>query len=85
MDMCSLQASLDTIEHVCTHEKAHVPSSEKVSHKNEAGAKRPSTDATKQAHKKARFKKSCKLCKKHGARILRMLPKIAASTRKTGR
>ncbi len=36
------------------------------SHKNEVGTKRPSTGATKQVPKKVCFKKSCKLCKKHG-------------------
>ncbi len=61
-----LQASLKAIEHVCTPEKAHVPSREKASHKNEAGAKQPSNGATKQVHKKVRFEKSCKLCKKYG-------------------
>jgi hypothetical protein len=66
MVMHSLQASLKAIEHVCTPEKSHAPSSEKASHKNEAGDKRPSNGATKQAHKKVHFKKSCKLCKKHG-------------------
>jgi hypothetical protein len=62
----SLQASLEAIERVFTPEKAHLPSSEKASHKNKAGAKRPSTGATKQAPKKVHFKKSCKLCKKYG-------------------
>jgi hypothetical protein len=66
MDMRSLQASLEAIEHVCTHEKAHAPSGKKASHKNEAGAKRPSNGAAKQACKKVRFKKSCELCKKYG-------------------
>ncbi len=66
MDMRSLQASLKAIKHMCTHEKTHVPSGEKASHKNEAGAKRPSNGATKQAHKKVRFKMSCKLSKKFG-------------------
>jgi hypothetical protein len=66
MDMCSLQALLEAIECICTPEKAHAPSSKKASHKNKAGAKRPSTGATKQAHKKVCFEKSCKLCKKHG-------------------
>ncbi len=64
--MHSLQASLKAIEHVCTHEKAHAPSGKKASHKNKAGAKRPSNGATKQAHKKVCFKKSCELCKKYG-------------------
>jgi hypothetical protein len=66
MDMRSLQASLKAIERVCTPEKAHVQSGEKASHKKEAGAKRPSTGATKQAHKKVYFERSCKLFKKHG-------------------
>jgi hypothetical protein len=51
MDMHSLQVSLKAIEHVCTPEKAHALSSKKASHRNKAGAKRPSTGATKQAHK----------------------------------
>ncbi len=38
----------------------------KASHKNEAEAKWPSNGATKQAHKKVCFEKSCKLCKKFG-------------------
>ncbi len=46
MDMHSLQASLKTIERLCTHEKAHAPSGKKASHKNKAGAKQPSNDAT---------------------------------------
>jgi hypothetical protein len=66
MDMRSLQASLKAIEHMCTPERAHAQSGKKAFHKNKAGAKRPSTGATKQAHKKVSFEKSCKLCKKHG-------------------
>jgi hypothetical protein len=66
MDMRTLQASLKAIERVCTHKKAHVPSVERASHKNEAGTKRPSTGATMRVPKKVRFEKSCKLCKKYG-------------------
>jgi hypothetical protein len=66
MDMYSLQASFKAIKRVCTHEKTHVPSGKKASHKIKAGAKRPSNGATKQAHKKVHFEKTCKLCKKHG-------------------
>jgi hypothetical protein len=66
MDMRSFQASLKVIERVCTPKKSHAPSGEKDSHKNEAGAKRPSTGAMKQATKKVGFEKSCKLCKKYG-------------------
>jgi hypothetical protein len=43
MDMHTLQASLEAIGRMCTHKKARVPSGEKASHKNKAGAKRPST------------------------------------------
>jgi hypothetical protein len=66
MDMHSLQTSLKAIERICTHEKTHAPSGEKASHKNKAGAKRPSTGATKQAPKKVHFERSCELCKKDG-------------------
>ncbi len=66
MGMCTLQASLKAIERVCTHKKAHAPSSEKASHKNKAGARQPSTGDTMRVPKKVHFKKSCKLCKKHG-------------------
>jgi hypothetical protein len=66
MDMHSLQASLKAIECVCTPEIANAKSGETASHKNEVEAKRPNTGATKQAHKKVRLEKSCKLCKKHG-------------------
>ncbi len=66
MDLRSLQASLEVIERVCTHEKAHAPSGKKASYKNKAGAKQPSNGATNQAHKKVCFKKTCKLCKKFG-------------------
>ena len=84
MDMRSLQASLEAIERICTPEKAHVPSGKKASPKNEAGAKWPSTGATKQAHKKVSFEKSCKLCKKHGGTHTMYATKDAASTRMTG-
>jgi hypothetical protein len=66
MDMHCLQASLEAIERVCTPEKAHAQSGKKASHKNKAGAKRPSTGAIKQVPKKVHFERSCKLCKKHG-------------------
>jgi hypothetical protein len=66
MDMCTLLASLEDIEHVCTHEKAHVPSGEKASQKSKAGTKRPNTGATLRVPKKVHFEKSCELRKKHG-------------------
>jgi hypothetical protein len=66
MDMRTLLASLEAIEHVCTYEKAPVPSGEKASQKSKAGAKRPNTGAALRVPKKVRFKKSCELCKKYG-------------------
>jgi hypothetical protein len=66
MDMHSLQASLEAIEHVCMQEKAHAQSGKKTSHKSKAGTKWPITGATKQVPKKVHFERSCKLCKKHG-------------------
>jgi hypothetical protein len=66
MDMHTLLASLKAIEHVCAHDKAHAPSGKKASHKNKAGAKRPSNGATLWVPKKVHFKKSCEPCKKHG-------------------
>ncbi len=65
MDMGSLQASLEAIEHACTPKNAHAQSGKKASHKNKAGAKQPITGAMKQAHKKVCFERSCELCKKH--------------------
>ncbi len=41
INMRTLLASLEAIERLCTHEKANVPSGEKASHKNEAGASGP--------------------------------------------
>ncbi len=58
MDMHSLQASLEAIKCICTHEKTHAPSGKKASHKNKAGAKQPSNGATKQAHKKGLTKRT---------------------------
>jgi hypothetical protein len=66
MDMRTLLASLEAVEHVCTHEKTHVTSGEKASQKSKAGTKRPSTGATLRVPKKVCFEKSCELCKKHG-------------------
>jgi hypothetical protein len=66
MDMRALLASLKAIECICTHKKAHVPSGEKASQKSKAGTKLPNTGATLRVPKKVHFKKSCKLCKKHG-------------------
>jgi hypothetical protein len=68
MDMRSLQASLEAIEHVCTLKKAHAQSGEKGSQKSKAGTKQPSNGATEQVPKKVNFDKSCELWKKHGGK-----------------
>jgi hypothetical protein len=65
MDMCTLLASLEAIERICTHEKAPVPSGEKASQTSKAGAKQPNTGATLRVPKKVCFKKYCELCKKY--------------------
>jgi hypothetical protein len=85
MDMCSLQASLKAIEHVCTPEKAYTPSIKKASHKNEAGAKQPSTLEQRSRLTRKSILRSLASCARHmGVCILRMLPKIATSMRKKG-
>jgi hypothetical protein len=84
MDMGTLLTSLEAIERVCTHEKAHVPSREKASHKNKSGTKRLSTGATLRVPKKIRFKKSCELCKKHGGAHTMHLTKDCRKYKKDG-
>ncbi len=66
VDMHSLQASLEAIEHVSTQEKPNAQSGKKASQKNEAETKWLSTGAMKQVPKRVCFEKSCKLCKKYG-------------------
>jgi hypothetical protein len=66
MDLCLLLTPLETIEHICTHEKAKSESSKKASHKGEKGKKQPGTKSTAMVSKKVHFEKHCNLCKKHG-------------------
>jgi hypothetical protein len=84
MDMHSLQASLEAIEHVCTPEKAYAQSGKKASHNNKAGAKRPSTMPQSRLTRKSVLRGLASCARNMGARILRTLPKIAASSKKTG-
>jgi hypothetical protein len=65
MDMHSLQASIEAIEHVCTHEKAHAPSGKKASHKNKVEPSGP-VMKHKAGSQELCFEKCCELCKKHG-------------------
>jgi hypothetical protein len=66
VDMHLLLTPLKAIECVCTQEKAHAISGEKASAKSKTGTKQPSSGSTNRVPKKIRFKKHCKLCKKHG-------------------
>jgi hypothetical protein len=66
VDMHLLLTSLEAIEWVCRQEKANALSNKKASTKSKTGTKQPSTGYTNKVPKKVRFKKHCKLCKKHG-------------------
>jgi hypothetical protein len=67
--MRSLLLSLEAIECVCGHErseKSNASRDKKASHSEKKGTKRPGTDNNARVPKKARTKKHCNLCKKHG-------------------
>ncbi len=66
MDLHLLLTLLEAIEHICSHKKAKLESSEKASHKGKKGKKHPGTKSTARVPKKVYFKKHCNLCKKHG-------------------
>ncbi len=67
LDMRTLLTSLEAIERICTHEKAkQEEKAEKYSFNGKKGKKRPGTDPTARAPKKACFAKKCDECKKHG-------------------
>ncbi len=69
MDMRSLLLSLEAIERVCGQErseKSNDSCDEKALHSKKTGTKRPGTDNNTKVPKKARTKKHCNLCKKHG-------------------
>jgi hypothetical protein len=83
MDMHSLQASLEAIECVCTHEKSNAPSGKKASHKNKAVAKRPVMVPRSRLTRKSVSRSLVSCARNMGACILRTLPKTAASMRKT--
>jgi hypothetical protein len=85
MDMRTLLASLEAIEHKCTHEKVPAPSGEKASQKSKAGAKRPNTEPRCRFPRKSALRSLVSYARNMGARILCMLPRIAASTKKTER
>jgi hypothetical protein len=83
MDMRTLLASLEAIECVRTHKKAHVPSGVKTSHKNKAGTKWPVLELRCRFPRKSISRSLASFVRSMGARILCTLPRIAASTRKT--
>ena len=69
VDTHSLLVSLEAIERVCGQErskKSNPSRDEKASHSEKKGTKRPGTEANARVPKKARAKKHCDLCKKHG-------------------
>ncbi len=69
MDMRLLLLSLEAIECVCGQErseKSNTSRDKKASHSEKKGTKRPGTDNNARVPKKARTKKQCDLCKKHG-------------------
>ncbi len=69
MDMHLLFLSLEAIERICGQERSEKSNAfrdEKASHSEKKGMKRSGTDHNARVPKKARTKKHCNLCKKHG-------------------
>jgi hypothetical protein len=69
VDMRLLLLSLKAIERVCGQErseKSNASHDKKASHSKKKGTNRPGTDNNARVPKKARTKKHCNLCKKHG-------------------
>ena len=67
--MYMLLLSLEAIEHVGGQErskKRNASRDEKALHSDKTGTKQPGTDYSPRVPKKARTKKLCDLCKKHG-------------------
>jgi hypothetical protein len=85
MDFCLLLTSFVAIEHVCTHEKAKLESSETASHKGEKRKKHPGTKSTARVPKKVCFEKHCNLCKRHGGAYTMQIPRIVVGMRRTER
>jgi hypothetical protein len=69
VDTSLLLLSLEAIERTCGQErseKSNASRDEKASHSEKEGTKQPGTDNDARVPKKARTKKHCDLCKKHG-------------------
>ncbi len=69
VDMCSLLLSLEAIECVCGQERSknsNASCDEKALHSEKKSTKQPGTGSNARVPKKARTKKHCDLCKKHG-------------------
>jgi hypothetical protein len=80
-DQYNLQEKGMTPMDMCTL----LASGEKASQKNEAGARRPNTGATLWVPRKSASRSLVSYARNMGVRILRMLPRIAASMRKMER
>ncbi len=68
--MSLLLLSLKAIKCVCGQErskKSNASHDEKALHSKKKGTKQPGNEATARVPKKARAKKHCNLCKKHGS------------------
>ncbi len=69
VDMHSLLLSLEAIKRIWGQErseKSNASCNKKALHSKKKGTKRSGTEATARVPKKARTKKHCDLCKKHG-------------------
>jgi hypothetical protein len=85
MDMHTLQASPKATERVCTHKKAHVPSVKKLLTRTRQEPSGPVLEPRCGFPRKTISRSLASCARNMGARILRTLPRIAASMRKTER
>ncbi len=82
MDLHLLLMSLETIKHVCTHEKAKSESFKKASDKEKKEKKHPGTKSMARVPKKVCFEKHCNLCKRHGGTYTMHNTKVVVGMRK---
>jgi hypothetical protein len=85
MDMRSLQASLEAIERVCTHEKTHAPPVRKLLTRMRQDPSSPVMVPQSRLTRKSISRGLASCARILGACILRTLPKTAASMRKMER
>jgi hypothetical protein len=66
VEIYSLRMSIESIERVCTQEKANAQCNKKASNKGKKENMRPGTKSMTRVLKKFCTEKHCNLCKKHG-------------------